>query len=366
MSLNPIFKTTPAVFAVGKEYQIMAETTRMILFSVKVGENEYFDASNGIMRTMSDMHRVTVPMDELDQSREYTVCLRPVIERKPYFSETEAVIEEKFSFRPVPLENARAYHLADCHNLVDGSVAAAKTFGEIDFLLLNGDVIDHSGSPDKFAVIYEISAQLTGGERPVVFARGNHDLRGEYAEKFADYTPHKYGNTYYTFRLGSLWGIILDCGEDKTDDHPEYGYTVACHAFRKQQTAFIEDVVRHARTEYEDPSVKTRLVISHIPFSERFESPFDIEEETYRDWCALLKTHVKPHLMISGHIHKTEIRQTGHGKDTYGQPCTVVVGSARRQDGYIAGCGFVFGEDDILCTFTNNIGETLESVYVRK
>ena len=34
-----------------------------------------------------------------------------------------------------------------------------------------------------------------------------------------------------TFRLGNLWGILLDCGEDKNDDRPEYGGTICCHAF---------------------------------------------------------------------------------------------------------------------------------------
>lgn len=366
MSINPLMKTAPAVFAVGTDYQIMVETTRTVLFSVLVDGEEYFDASNGIMRSMSDMHRVSVPMDKLDKAKEYTVSLRPIIERKPYFTETEPEEEQKFCFRPVPSQNARAYHLADCHNLLDSPVRAAKAFGETDFLILNGDVIDHSGSPDKFAVIYEICALLTNGERPVVFARGNHDLRGEYAEKFAEYTPQKYGNTYYTFRLGSIWGIILDCGEDKTDDHLEYGFTVACHAFRKQQTAFIEDVIRNAKNEYEDPDVATRLVICHIPFSEKFEEPFGIEEEIYREWCRLLKTYVKPHLMISGHMHKAEIRPVGHETDTYGQPCTVVVGSECGDNGYMAGCGFVFGEDSILCTFTGSDGETRESVNIDK
>lgn len=366
MCINPLMKTAPAVFAVGMDYQIMVETTRSVLFSVLVDGEEYFDASNGILRSMSDMHRVSVPMIKLDQAKGYTVRLRPIVERKPYFTETEPAVEQQFSFFPVPEKNARAYHLADCHNLVDAPVRAAKAFGEIDFLILNGDIIDHSGSPDKFAVIYEICAQLTNGQRPVVFARGNHDLRGEYAEKFADYTPQKYGNTYYTFRLNTIWGIILDCGEDKTDDHLEYGYTVACHAFRKQQTAFLSDVIRNTGNEYDAPGVETRLVISHIPFSEKFEEPFGIEEETYSEWCRLLKTHVKPHLMISGHMHKADIRPIGHRKDTYGQPCTVVVGSECGQNGYIAGCGFVFGEDRILCTFTNSRGETLESTYINR
>ena len=70
-------------------------------------------------------------------------------------------------------------------------MAAAKAFGDIDFLILNGDILDHSGDPSKFANIYIICSEITGGNIPVVFSRGNHDLRGNYAEKFADYIENK-------------------------------------------------------------------------------------------------------------------------------------------------------------------------------
>lgn len=220
-------------------------------------------------------------------------------------------------------------------------------------MILNGDVIDHSGHPENFAVIYHICAALTEGRIPVVFARGNHDLRGEYAEQFIQYTPHQRGSTYYTFHLGSIWGVILDCGEDKPDSHPEYGFTVACHAFRLQQTQFLLDLIDHAETEYNAPGVNTRLVISHVPFSERNSPPFDIEEDVYSQWCDLLRTYIKPHLMLCGHTHSLEIRHPGHGKDNFGQPCPLVVGSARTAGGYLAGCGFVFKENSIECTFTD-------------
>jgi hypothetical protein len=356
--------SAPTVFAVGTEYQIIAEILQPVLFWVRIGEEDFYDASNGIMNSMSSIHRVSVPMETLNAAKGYTICIRPIIERKPYFTETADVREWHFDFRPVPEKNARAYHLADCHNLVDEPIRAARTFGEIDFLILNGDVIDHSGSPDKFAVIYQICAALTGGQIPVVFARGNHDLRGEYAERFIHYTPHQRGNTYYTFRLGSIWGVILDCGEDKPDDHPEYGFTVACHAFRLQQTRFLLDLIRHADTEYNAPGITTRLVISHVPFPEKHESPFDIEEDVYRRWCELLRTHTKPHLMLCGHTHALEIRQPGHGKDNFGQPCSLVVGSARTRDGYLAGCGYVFQENSIGCIFTDCEGACLAQNWI--
>ena len=348
--------TAPAVFAVGDRYQIIAETAFPSLFSVKVGDDTYFDAANGIMRSMCGVHRVSVPMAALDGAKAYTVRVTPIVERKPYFTRTGDTAEIRYPFYPVPEKNVRAYHIADCHNLTDEPVAAAGAFGAFDFLILNGDVIDHSSSPDKFANIYRICARLTGGSRPVVFSRGNHDMRGEYAERFADYTPNDRGNTFYSFRLGSVWGVVLDCGEDKEDGHPEYGLTVACHSFRLRQTAFLKALVQRAEEEFRAPGVATRIVIAHIPFTEKFEPPFCIEEDVYRAWCALLKEHIKPHLMLFGHTHKMEVRLPGGPKDGRGQPCPAVIASELKENKYWAGCGMTFRDGGADLVFTDCLG----------
>lgn len=351
-----MLKTTPAVFAVEKTYQILVQTKEACLFWVRVGDTEYYDESNGIMRSLSELHRAIVPMEELDAAKEYTVCVRPIIERKPYFTQTEDVREYKFSFRPVPEKNVRAYHISDAHNDIAGPVAAAKTFGNIDFLILNGDVINHSGNPSKFDNIYIICEQLTGGEIPVVFSRGNHDMRGNFAEKFAEYTPNANGKTYYTFHLGNIWGILLDCGEDKDDSSDEYGHTVACHGFRQRQTAFLKNVIRNKHMEYAEEGITQRLVIAHNPFSFQWHEPFNIEKEIYTEWCSLLSKEVHPDLMICGHMHRTEIHEPGGEMDSLGQPCKMVIGSNPSKEIGFVGCGLTFGENETEIVFTNRDG----------
>ena len=81
--------TAPAVFAVENTYQIMAPVIGEMLFWVEIGDKKYYDHSNGIIRSDTDMHRVSVPMDLLDRAGEYTVCIKRIIDRKPYFPETE-------------------------------------------------------------------------------------------------------------------------------------------------------------------------------------------------------------------------------------------------------------------------------------
>jgi len=354
-----ILKTNPAVFAVGNTYQIMVPVTCEALAWVKIGENCYYDHSNGIMRSRVSVHRITVPMEELNNAGEYAVCLQKVIERKPYFTETEEVIEQSFKFYSVSGEKIRAYHISDAHNLIEAPVKATKKFeelyGEIDFLILNGDIPDHSGDIANFDNIYELVSQITAGNKPVVFSRGNHDMRGIFAENIADYTPTENGNSYYTFKLGKIWGIILDCAEDKVDSHPEYGNTVCCSFFRRLQTKYLENIIESCDSQYNSDEIKYKLVVAHNPFTSRYAEPFNIEEELYTYWSKLLRENIKPDVMICGHKHELRIDMPNDECDNLGQPCPVVIGSTVSiKNKYFAGAGFVFENEKIMVVFNNS------------
>ncbi len=363
MHVPDLFKTAPAVFAVGDTYQIMIPVVRECLMWGLVGNECFYDDANGTLRSAVPIHRITVPRALLDAAGSYTLCWREIVERKAYHTVTMEEQRSVFSFCPVKEEGARAYLIADAHNAVDAPVAAAQAYerlhGPLDFLILAGDIPDHSGRIENFSTIYEIIGRITEGRKPVVYAKGNHDLRGIYADRMDDFTPLRNGCTYFTFRLGSIWGICLDCGEDKPDGHPEYGMTVCCHAHRQRQTAYLQDVIARAAQEYAAPGVTCRLVVVHHPFSQVLEPPFDIEQDVYRTWCALLREHVQPDLMISGHLHRLEINDPGGPKDHLGQPCRSVVGTMpfATPDGakHFAGTGFRFAGKTIDVCFTDDM-----------
>ena len=62
-----MLKTAPAVFAVENTYQILVQIQAECLMWVQVGDTCYYDESNGILRSLSELHRVTVPMAELER-----------------------------------------------------------------------------------------------------------------------------------------------------------------------------------------------------------------------------------------------------------------------------------------------------------
>jgi len=356
--MKSVLRTAPAVFAVGKNYQITVPVTCETVMWVRIGEQSFYDDSNGILRSAKRIHKMEVPCELLDKECEYTICYRRIIKRKAYFSKTLGVKEETFPFRPVKSDRIVAYHVADAHNMIEEPVACAEKFreeiGEIDFLILNGDVPEDSGKTKNFNTIYEIASRITKGEIPVVFSRGNHDTRGIYAEQIAEYTPCENGNSFFTFKVGNVWGLVLDCGEDKPDTNEEYGNMVSCSAFRKRETAFLEDLSDNSEKEFCAEDVEHRIVVAHNPFTRRYPEPFNIEEDTFTHWAKILKEKIKPEIMICGHIHKFSLDMPGCKNDAFGQPCPVVVGSqVNKRTNSFAGSGFVFEKDNIEIIFND-------------
>ena len=127
--------------------------------------------------------------------------------------------------------------------------------------------------------------------------------------------------------LGCIWALVLDCGEDKDDGCNEYGHTVACHDFRLKETRFIKKTILNKASEYEKEGVKYKLLLSHVPFAQRYEDPFNPEEEIYTEWCTLCRKEVHPDLWLTGHKHKLEVLEPGCSADHFGQPCTCIIGS---------------------------------------
>ncbi len=368
-----IFAALPTVYAVADKYVIIVPVNEPCLMWVGIGENEYYDDSNGILRSGRLTHKMTVPMAELDAARSYTVRWRKMIERKPYRSEVGEIEEYTSAFRPIDPDKERIniYNIADAHNRVDGPINAGKYFErtgeELDLLLLNGDIPNHSGDVAYFEAIHRIAAGVTGGEIPVVFARGNHDTRGVCAELIEDYTPTDNGVSYYTFRLGPVWGIVMDCAEDKPDDHVEYAHTICCEDFRRRETRWLEALCNAEKPEYSDGGIKYKIVVVHNPFTERRNPPFDIEEDTFAHWASLLRENVKPHLMICGHVHKCYVTYPGGERDAFGQPCPIVAASKLSKDdlSFFVGGAITLDGNMAYVRFTDNDGNIVGEETVK-
>ena len=359
-----MFLNTPVVYAVGDTYQLMFYVRQPAYAWLKIGGQVFDDAVCGNMRSAAGMRRVTVPQEILNRAGRYTLCLERIRERKSYWTESLGVREQDYPFFPVPESgDVRAYMLGDAHGDEARTLAAARAFGAFDFLIVNGDV-NESISVRHFELAHNLAAKLTGGSRPVIYARGNHENRGATAELLPDYIPMRGGSTYYTFRLGSVWGVVLDCGEDKPDDHPEYGGYARFHPFRLAQTDYLRKVASHAKTEFAAPGVTTRIAVVHTQFPCAQEPEFDIERPLFQRWCNLLgKMGVDA--ILSAHEHRFAVMLPGDAGLRLRVPCPLVIGAANNK-AYIGGTGYVFSPDEIEIQFKTSDGSAVPPVTLQK
>lgn len=321
--LPEIFTYYPTLYHFDDSYQIMIPMEKPALLWIKVGERNYYDHFAGTLRSENPVHRITVPQAALDEAGTYTLCWRTVIDRKPYYPESEPEQQHTIPFRKIG-ENPKFFHVSDVHGAIDTAIEAAKIMPDMDALIMNGDITNFLDREEHCMRFLKLSGTVTKGEVPVIFARGNHDSRGRRAEILTDYIPHREGRTYYTLRAGSFWALILDCGEDKPDSSVEYEGTVCFHQFREAENEFFKEVV--AAKEYNDPAIRYKAVIAHHPFCHVPRPPFDIEQELYGEWCRALREEIRPDVMISGHTHDPGLFLPGGKLDQLGQTWPVCIG----------------------------------------
>lgn len=112
-----------------------------------------------------------------------------------------------------------------------------------------------------FKAYLDASAALFAAETPILFTRGNHETRGVFADSLGDYFPGQDGRFYGIYRYGDVCILLLDCGEDKPDDHAEYNGLADYDAYRTEECEWLKKAVRSE----EFLTASARIVLLHIP-----------------------------------------------------------------------------------------------------
>lgn len=359
---SSILRAGPVVCAVDREYQIMVPVNCETLMSVSVNGKDYYCHSNGVRKSRCAVQKFTVPMAELDMSGGYTLRYRRVISRQAYACLKGPLNVKTFAFRP--LSNNRpvnVYVLSDTHGIRQAAIKSASFFrDDLDLLILNGDISSSCMTEEEAMLPYDIAYGVTGGSVPCVITRGNHDLRGRFSEELHEWLPSLNGRTYYPIDLGALLLLVLDCGEDKNDDHREYGGTAVFHAMRMEETEFLR---RFARSfdNHQPQQICHKLVVSHIPVPFRDhgiskgERPFDIENDIYSEWVDILNADVRPDLYIAGHLHRSELWRVDSPKNERRINCPVLITGVpvRGRQPDCIGAALTVSKKEILIRFTD-------------
>ena len=256
----------PVVYAVEDNYQIVFSTNSESTAWVEIDGTSYYDTYNGSTKKFSKIHKVEVPMAVLDAAKSYTVHAQKSIYAGPFGGFLGRDISMSVNdFKPVDSSDGIQYlSFSDIHMNDKLAYKTASFAGEYDFLVLVGDLISDVETFDDANFNNLVAYNITQGKMPVVYARGNHDVKGRYSEELDKFVGSKNGNFYFKFFFQNVYGLVLDIGEDHDDDWWEYYGTSHYEEYRAEQVAFLqEEITKMNNHEYDDYDY--HVVACHIP-----------------------------------------------------------------------------------------------------
>ena len=286
------------VYAVEDDYQIVFSTSDSAIAWVEIGGECYYDLYAGSMRSADKVHKIEVPQQVLDEAKSYTVCAKQMIYRGPFGGYTGKTISQSYDFRPVDSSDGLNYFsLSDVHEAVDAAVKTATSREDTDFIVLLGDLVSMVETEKDAQLANELAHGITGGEIPVIYVRGNHEIKGEYSEILYKYVGSKNQEYAYWVTLSDeVFAVVLDMGEDHEDDWWEYYDTARFDLYRQEQTEMLEEILADGDFE----NYRYRMALCHIPVQYVDKNGYF---ETFRnDWTALLN-EINVDICLSGHKH---------------------------------------------------------------
>lgn len=184
-----------------------------------------------------------------------------------------------------------------------------------DYVFFNGDCIDDpSTEAEAVATLSYFSERVDASNKPVLYIRGNHEIRGAFSIHFSTLFDYAGGETYGSFNIGDTRFMVLDCGEDKPDEHWAYSGLNDFTGFRLKQREFIAKELSSS----EFKSAKKRVLIHHIPLYGQPEEYHNLASDV---WCDLLEK-APFDIAINGHTHSF----ASYKKGEVGNNFPVVVG----------------------------------------
>ncbi len=302
-SISSPYTLHPTVFAVEDGYQIIFTTDATGMAWVEVGGKKYKDSETGLMNWSSKYHSVRVPRVALDAAREYKVCFQSMSNRAAYSPTHGSTVSRTYPFTPMADKKEPVILcLSDFRGLATEAKAVAA-YGSYDALYIGGDYAYQGNTEANVKTLLDTASAITTGTKPVIFTRGNREIRGNYSYLLDTIAPtSSTGKSFFTIEQSNFFAIVLDSGEDKADSDPAYGSTNNYEDLRAEQTRWLQQVLEEGKWK----DYPTRVAFCHIPITTITTAAM---KDTYKQWTQILN-QMGITLMFSGHKYNHKLYAT--------------------------------------------------------
>ena len=254
------------------------------------------------------------------QTYYYRVCSQEILQYKAYskkFGHTAKSDFYSFTMPDSGTDSFTAVIFNDLHQRTAVFETLLKQVKNVDydFVIFNGDCIDDPANHAQATRFISLLTESVHGDRiPTLFMRGNHEIRNAYSIGLRKHMDYIGGKTYGAFNWGDTRIVMLDCGEDKTDDHKEYSGLNDFTQLRNEQVIFLKEELKSKEFKKADK----RILIHHIPL-------YGCDNLCWDLWEPLLRK-APFHVSINAHTHKFAYHPKGTLKNNY----PVVIGGGNR------------------------------------
>ena len=244
------------------------------------------------------IHKIRLENLTPGQTYYYRVGSQEILQYKAYSKKFGNIAQSDFYTFTMPeadTDSFTAIVFNDLHQRSNVFQALLKQVENVDydFVVFNGDCISDPAHHEQAThFVSELTEGVNGDRIPTFFIRGNHEIRNAYSIGLRKHFDYVGGKTYGAFNWGDTRIVMLDCGEDKTDDHKEYSGLNDFTQLRHEQVGFLEKELASKAFKKADK----RILIHHIPL-------YGSENLCKDLWEPLLKK-APFHISFNAHNHK--------------------------------------------------------------
>ncbi|WP_228692653.1 metallophosphoesterase [Lunatimonas sp.] len=294
------------------EATIMWITNRNCFSWVEYGDGnhlhrKFFDVHNGLIQANNRVNKIKLKGIKSGRSHKYRIVSTEIVRvsgSQFHFGTTYTSPVYSFQTPAADESSFRMVVFNDHHERPQTIPELLYRFGykgnekDFDLVVFNGDVFDNTESEEQVVQQFlRPCVDIFAKETPFLFVQGNHEVRGAFSRQIPDYFSFVDERFYHAFNRGPVRIIVLDGGEDKSDDNWEYRGLVAFDPYREVQREWL-------RREIQSEAFKQatfKVVLIHIPLwhSGDWHGPTHC-----REMFGDLLEQGGIDLMLSGHTHR--------------------------------------------------------------